>query len=175
MASTAAETTVEHLLERIREPLLEIEREYRSRGRSVTELGLEKLARQITAVVPVPSPVNEQIGPFYRTDQVVRLLDITRQAVHDRVRKGGLLAAQTVEGTWVYPTFQFDGRHLIDGLKAVLREFDLSEADRWAIAAWWVSPDAALNGQSPLEWIRKGKDQNRVRSLARNADRRWKQ
>ena len=175
MASTAAETTVERLLERIREPLLEIERKYRLRGRSVTELGLEKLARRITAVVPVPSPVNELIGPFYRTDQMVRLLDISRQAVHDRTRKGGLLAAQTLEGTWVYPTFQFDGRHLVNGLKAVLREFDLTETDRWAIAAWWVSPDTALTGQSPLEWIRAGRDLDRVRSLARAADRRWKQ
>lgn len=175
MASTTAETTVDRLLDQIRKPLLKIEREYRKRGRSVTELGIEKLAQRITAVVPVPSPINERIGPFYRSDQVVRLLGITRQAVHDRTHKGGLVAAQTAESTWVYPTFQFEGRHLVVGLKAVLKEFDLSETDRWAVAAWWVSPDAALRGLSPLEWIRAGRDLDRVLSLARDAGRRWRQ
>ncbi len=175
MASTAAETTVDHLLERIRGPLLKIEQEYRRRGRSVTELGLEKLADRITAMVPVPSPVNDRIGPFYRSDQVVRLLGITRQAVHDRTRKGSLIAAKTADSTWVFPTFQFEGRHLVKGLTTVLKEFDLSKSDRWAVAAWWVSPDAALSGLSPLQWLREDRDPDRVRSLARNADQRWRQ
>ena len=177
MTSTAAENTVERLLERIRKPLLAIEREYRARGRSVTELGLEKLAHRIAAVVPVPSPVNELIGPFYRSDQVSLLLGITRQAVHERIRKGGLLAARTADGVWVYPTFQFDGRRLLEGLKTVLKEFDLDEVDRWAVAAWWVSPSAGLNAQSPspLEWLRSGGDLARIRALARDANRRWTQ
>jgi hypothetical protein len=31
--------------------------------------------RPLTAIVPTASPVDAQFGPFYRTDQVARLLD----------------------------------------------------------------------------------------------------
>jgi hypothetical protein len=172
--STAAEATVDRLLARVREPLLEIERRYRAQGRSVADAGLEEVARRMTAMVPAASPVNAQFGPFYRTDQVVRLLGITRQAVADRVRKRSLLGMRTTEGTWVYPTFQFVDRGILAGLSDTLRCFDLAIADGWAVAAWLTSPSAALRGQRPVDRLRAGDGVADVLAVARDAMRRWR-
>src|SRR3972149_5274841 len=93
----AMEATVERALERVRESLLDIEKRCRASGRSVAELGIDEVARRMTSAVPAPSPVNDEIGPFYRTDQVVSLLGITRQAVNERLRQRSLLRKEARE------------------------------------------------------------------------------
>jgi hypothetical protein len=175
MASSTSEITVDRLLRRVREALLEIEEDYRARGRSVAELGVDTLAERMAAVVPLPSPVNEQIGPFYRGDQVARLLGVSRQAVHERAKKGALLALRTADGAWVYPTFQFDGRRLVAGLGELLAVFKRADVDRWAVAAWLASPTAALQGGSPLDAVHAGVDAGALAALARDALHRWTQ
>jgi hypothetical protein len=172
--SAAAEATVDRLLARVREPLLEIERRYRAQGRSVADAGLDEIARRMAAMVPAASPVNAQFGPFYRTDQVARLLGITRQAVADRIRKRSLLGMRTKEGTWVYPTFQFVDRSILPGLPDALRCFDLAVADGWAVAAWLTSPSAVLAGRRPLDHLRAAGGVAEVLAVARDAMRRWK-
>jgi hypothetical protein len=172
--SAAAAATVDRLLARVRGPLLEIERRYRAQGRSVADAGLDELARRMTAMVPAESPVNEQFGPFYRTDQVARLLGITRQAVADRIRKRSLLAMRTRDGTWVYPTFQFMERGILPGLVDTLRCFDFAVADGWAVAAWLTSPSAGLGGRRPLDRLRAAGGGADVLSVARDAMRRWR-
>jgi hypothetical protein len=166
------EATVERVLDRVRESLLDIERRYRATGRSVTDLGIDEVARRMASAVPAPSPVNEHIGPFYRTDQVVSLLGITRQAVSERLGKRTLLGVKTREGVWVYPVYQFENRGILPGLPEVLRSFD-RRSDRWAVAAWLVSKDARLGGERPIDRIRAGVELDRVKFLARDASRRW--
>jgi Antitoxin Xre/MbcA/ParS C-terminal toxin-binding domain len=172
--SPAAEATVDRLLARVRGPLLEIERRYRAQGRSVADAGLDEIASRMTAMVPATSPVNAQFGPFYRTDQVARLLGITRQAVADRIRKRSLLGMRTKEGTWVYPTFQFVDRGILSGLSDALRCFDFTVADGWAVAAWLTSPSAVLGGRRPLDRLRAGDGVADVLAVARDAMRRWR-
>ena len=173
MSKSAAEMTVERVIRRVRDALIDIEERYRARGRSVTELGIEELADRMTAVVPLPSPVNEKIGPFYRSEQVARILGVSRQAVNERVRKHAILALRTTDETLVYPTFQFDGRQLLPGLKSVLAEFRHKDIDRWAVAGWLVSPTAALADASPLDVVQTGADLEGVRQLARDTLGRW--
>ena len=139
MRDSATNTTVERVLQHVRAALLDIEKSYRAQGRSVAELGAEQLAERMVAAVPLPSPVNERIGPFYRGEQVAKLLHISRQAVHERAKTGSLLALRTADDFWVYPTFQFKGRGVIPRLQEVLAEFRQAQPDRWAIAAWLVS------------------------------------
>jgi hypothetical protein len=170
--SGSPSATVDRLLTRVRPALVAIEEEYRRQGRSVAELGVDELAGRMAAVVPAPSPVNALFGPFYRTDQVVSLLGVTRQAVADRVRQGSLLAMRTEEGTWVYPVLQFERKRVLPQLAIVLRAFDRG-SDGWAVAAWLVSPNAALSGEKPIDCIRGGRDVDRVAELARLAGRRW--
>ena len=175
MTNSASDATVERVVSRVRDALLDIEAHYKERGRSVAELGIDELAQRMAAVVPLPSPVNDQIGPFYRSEQVARLLDISRQAVNERVKRSAILALRTADGMWVYPAFQFDGRRLLAGLADVLAELRQKDVDRWAVAAWLVSPTAALDAASPLEAIRTGGNLEAVRQLARDALRRWTQ
>lgn len=175
MAGSAAEVTVERVVRRVRDVLLTIEERYRARGRSVAELGIDELAKRMAAVIPLPSPVNDQIGPFYRSEQVARLLGVSRQAVNERAKRGSILAMHTADGLLVYPTFQFDGRRILAGLTEVLAELRQQEVDRWAVAAWLVSPTAALDGATPLDAIRAGDRLQAVRQLARDALRRWTQ
>lgn len=66
-------TTVERVLQHVRAALVDIEKSYRARARSAAELGAEQLAERMVAAVPLPSPVNERIGPFYRGEQVAKL------------------------------------------------------------------------------------------------------
>lgn len=176
-ASAAAQSrspsaTVDRLLTRVRPALVAIEEEYRRQGRSVAELGVDELAGRMAAVVPAPSPVNARFGPFYRTDQVVSLLGVTRQAVADRVRQRSLLAMRTEEGTWVYPVLQFERGRVLPQLPTVLRAFDRAY-DGWAVAGWLVSPNAALSGERPVDWIRASREAERVAELARLTARRW--
>jgi len=173
MTDSVSDVTIDRLLRRVRQALVVIEQGYRAQGRSVAELGLEELAERMAAVVPLPSPVNDRIGPFYRGEQVARLLGVTRQAVHERAKKENLLALRTADDAWVYPTFQFDGRRIVAGLPAVLAA--LKGADRWAVAAWLVSPTAALGGKTPLEVVRASREPQAVSDLARDALRRWVQ
>ena len=175
MATTAAaaEATIDRLLARVRRPLVAIERSYRAQGRSVADAGLDEVARRMAAMVPSPSPVNAQFGPFYRTDQVVRLLGITRQGVADRIRKRTILGMRTTEGTWVFPTLQFVGRTVLPGLADVLRCFDPTTADGWAIASWLTSPSVALGGMRPVDSVTSSTKADAVLALARDAARRW--
>lgn len=175
MRDSATHTTVERVLQHVRAALLDIEKTYRAHGRSVAELGVEQLAERMVATVPLPSPANERIGPFYRGEQVAKLLHISRQAVHERAKTGSLLALRTADDLWVYPTFQFKGRGIIPGLQEVLAEFRQAQPDRWAVAAWLVSPTAALNGLSPLETLRSTRKLAAVIGLAQDAVLRWTQ
>ena len=76
---------------------------YRGQNRDLSDLGTpEALAGRMAAAIPLPSPWDEVLGPFYGTGQVRRLLGgITRQAVDDRVRRRRLLALRTADGKYV--------------------------------------------------------------------------
>ena len=100
----------------------------------------------------------EQVGPFYNTEGVMALLGgVTKQAVHDRVRRHRLLALQTGSGRLVYPTSQFSGSKVIDGLGAVLDVLVPDEVESWAIASWLATADPALGDSTPLAALRSGR------------------
>lgn len=77
----------------------DLEARYAERGRSLSELcPPEELAERMVATVPLPSPWGE-LGPFYSTGKVARLLGgISRQAIADRRKRGTLLGLQTIDG-----------------------------------------------------------------------------
>lgn len=67
-------------------------------GRSLEELGSpEELAERMVATVPEPSPWGE-LGPFYSTRKVAKLLGgVSRQAIADRRKRGTLLGLRTAD------------------------------------------------------------------------------
>jgi hypothetical protein len=101
---------------------------------------------------------DQHLGPSYSTRHVRRLFKASKQAVNDRVRRGTLLAFRNEAGELVYPAFQFgpNGRPLA-GLSAVIGAFKDAIETPYTIAAWLVSPEAELDGSTPIEELRRGR------------------
>ena len=149
---------------------------YRGQNRDLSDLGTpEALAGRMAAAIPLPSPWDEVLGPYYGTGQVRRLLGgITRQAVDDRVRRRRLLALRTADGKYVYPTFQFDRKgQVLAGLPQVLRTFSKDVVDGWTLAGWLRARQRQLNGSSVVDWLRGAGDEEQVGLLAREAAERF--
>ena len=133
----------------------------------------QELAGRMLAMVPDPAPnkMAELVGPFYDTPRVVTLLGISKQGVHDRVKRGSLLGMQTSDHMWIYPVFQFTERHIRPDLALVLRLF--RGQPRWSVGVWLAGPNAELGGVSPEEWLRAGGDPDLVLRLAGQTIGRW--
>lgn len=99
----------------------------------------------------------DAVGPFYDTESVMLLLGgVSKQAVHDRVRRHRLLALRTGSGRLVYPTAQFDEDRVVDGLGAVLAVLAPDDTEAWMVASWLTTADQALHGFTPLDALRAG-------------------
>lgn len=133
----------------------------------------DHVAGRMLATVPTAHPWDEQTGPFYDTPGVVRLLGVSKQAVADRVRRRTLLAASTAQGRVVYPIWQFDGSKINAAISTVLTAFRHVTVDGWAIASWFTTPAASLDGATPVQWLRGRREAGPVRELARDTARRW--
>jgi len=133
----------------------------------------QQVAQRMLATVPAQHPWDEQIGPFYDTSGVVRLLNASKQAVADRVRRRTLLAASTARGRVVYPVWQFDGGLVNPVISRLVTCFRGVPVDGWAIASWFTTPAAALDGATPVEWVLAGGDPDVAQALAQDAAARW--
>ena len=109
------------------------------------------LAERVAHLLPVLAPFGDAIGPVYTTAQVRELLGASRQAISDRVYRGRLLALRTANGRLVYPTFQFDGDGVRDGIATILQSVGPVE-DPWALAAWMRAQQPAL-GTTIVEYL----------------------
>ncbi|MFL6200443.1 MAG: hypothetical protein ACJ76J_14795 [Thermoanaerobaculia bacterium] len=122
---------------------------------------------------------DDLLGPFYTTAKVSEILGgVSRQAIADRRERHTLLALKTSDGTLVYPTFQFgDHSEILAGLPEILQCFRAKRGDNrvddWTLAGWLVSKLRPLEGRSPVEWLRLGRDPEPVLVLAREAARRY--
>ena len=157
--------------------LEDLEASYASQGLSLHELGApEQLADRMVAALPTPSPWAE-LGPFYGTNRIAKLLGgVSRQAIADRRKRGTLLALRTADNVWVYPEFQFDEHHtVLRGLPEVVRALRDSKIDDWTLAGWLSSPMHSIDRQSPIEWLRQGRQLEPLLTLARDAARRFAQ
>lgn len=94
-----------------------------------------------------------QLGPAYRQLDVARLLGKSKQAVSsDR----GLLKLEMRNRDIAYPAFQFDGRRTLPGIRSVIAVLDPAVATAWTTASWLTSPTDALDGQTPVQALRRG-------------------
>lgn len=167
------EATIEEVMEHLRSELTERLVAHAERGLAVgSHLGSSQaIARAMVEALPEPpSGWNRWLGPFYRTRQLADRLEISRQALADRRRRGTLLALKTSDGHLVYPAFQFraDGS-VLEGLPEVLQTLRASGVDDWTLAGWLATPQDSLEEQSCVEWLRAGGDSERALALARDA------
>lgn len=144
--------------------------------RLIADLGPpDALARRILRAVPMPSPWNGAIGPFYDSAQMAAALGgISRQALAERRQRRTVLALRTADGVFVYPSFQVAHHGMIlRGLRAVLKAFDPAIVDAWSVAGWLVAAQQELAGSTPVEWLVERHDVLPVVALAADANRRF--
>jgi hypothetical protein len=113
------------------------------------------------------------LGPSYETKQVRELLGSSRQAVHERAKRGTLLALRGGDGQPRFPAFQFGptGKPL-PALGEILDVLRPVAASPYTIASWFVTEDAELEGKTPAEWLREGRDPDHaLRAAGRYAAR----
>lgn len=77
----------------------------------------------------------------------------SRQSVHDWRKKGKLLGWQNAKRGYVFPEGQLDARgHPVEGLERIAPFFP----DAWAAWVWLTTPQAALDGETPLALMGRG-------------------
>jgi hypothetical protein len=161
---------VERATHRFARALASVLADYRRKGRSPSDLLGEPESfgeRAVAAQAPSPSPWDDLVGPFLRSDGVEARLGITRQAVAARAARRRLLRVVTADAVHLYPTWQFADGGLLPGLDDVLSLFAEDAIDGWTLAGWLRTRDQEL-GEAPLEALRRG-DVAGVLAVARSA------
>jgi len=95
----------------------------------------------------------QQLGPVYTQGQVAELLGKSKQAIST---DKGLLRLELRDGSVGYPVFQFEGDRILPGIRNVVRALSPVAATTWTVASWLTSPSSDLNGNTPLERLRRG-------------------
>jgi hypothetical protein len=113
-------------------------------------------------------PMAEAVGPFYSGAGIRRVLAIRDDGELGRRRHAWeVLAAQTADGVWVYPTFQVDaeGGCVKPWLLELLSQF--KGIDRWSAALWLTAPHPDLGGLAPVVAGDEGRPVELITELAR--------
>jgi hypothetical protein len=97
------------------------------------------------------------------TREVEALLGISRQAVAKARAEGRLVGLPSGSGRYVYPSWQFGESGALAGLREVRRALRGGD-DPWTLTAFMVSPNARLDGETPLATLRRGELRNVVRA-----------
>lgn len=99
--------------------------------------------------------LNAAGGTLTAEDVATLLGGVTRQAVEKRRDRRTLLGLRRSGGAFVYPVCQFHGGDVLPGLDRFLDAFP-RDTDPWQMLNVLVGPSEALNGQTPLETLRRG-------------------
>jgi hypothetical protein len=127
-----------------------------------------EVARRAAMLAAAGQVWENELGPLLTSAQVRELLDgVSRQRVDELLRAKRLIALRTGAGRWQFPAFQFHDRRPLDALIAAFWAVAEATASAWTAASWCVSPDEALDGQSPTQWARAGGDSQRLARIAR--------
>ncbi len=119
-------------------------------GKGVGEI--DPMASLIASSFRHKAELAARAGGLLNVQQAAQLLGITRQAVDKRRREGKLLAVPR-RGDFHYPPAQFADGEVIAGLRDVLAAIGLQGP--WGTLAFLVAPDDELEGESPLQWLKR--------------------
>lgn len=105
-----------------------------------------------------------EAGGFLTAAQLGHALGITRQAVDKRRKQGALIGLDLGRRGFAYPAWQVGPQGVLAGLPAVLAE--LRDETPWAQAAFFLTTNVWLDGETPLAVLRRGEIE-RVLNAAR--------
>lgn len=94
-----------------------------------------------------------QVGACLSRPAVARLLAKSPQAV---AKDDRLFVFRNGDGRPIYPTFQFDGRAVLDGLVEVVSVLVPADDDL-TVLAWLTAPKPGFGGSTPVELLRAGR------------------
>jgi hypothetical protein len=136
------------------------------------ELGDGARLGQRAALVAAASVMwRHQLGPLLDMRQAQELLGVgSRQAVHDLIQRHRLLALSSEGRRTLIPAFQFSetGRPY-EAVPPILRIFAEADATGWTVASWFTTPRPDLADETPIAWVRVGRDLETVLEAARAA------
>lgn len=138
-----------------------------------TSVPLDDAVDRVMRAAPIDHPYNDDIGPFFTPARAARELNVSRQAISDRMRRGTLIVCETEEGDKVLPTFQFKNQASIAPLIKSARILAHAPVDGWAIATWLSVPQPDLGDLSVRQWVDRGKDTGLVDTLAKQTAAVW--
>jgi hypothetical protein len=97
-------------------------------------------------------------GGCVRAETIAKLLDMTKQAVHMRRRKGGLLAVATGKRSFAFPVWQVHEGRVLDGIPEVIHALASSFGMRHDVQAmrFLLGANPHLSGRRPLDLLRNG-------------------
>lgn len=111
-------------------------------------------------------------GDVLTTEEVRRLLGVSRQALHKRLAGGSLLGLGA-ERTTLFPVWQFSGAAVHPAVAKIVKAFREhmgAEADARLIVSWAVTPQPELKEETPADWLLAGGDEEPLlRAAARAA------
>jgi hypothetical protein len=134
-------------------------------GREARELG-----RRGAEAALAPLIWGEAVGERWSTTYVAEFLGVSRQALHERVKRGTLLGVLGRGTTW-FPTWQFDiaNRNSRPVVPTVLHAFRHTDPPLAPVevAAWALSPQVELEDLTPADWLAAGRPESAVVDAAR--------
>lgn len=120
----------------------------------------DKLARAHVRGLGARQQLAEAEGGSWSSEDVARLLQISKTAVLKRLAAGRLLAwrEERLQAAR-FPRWQFDEHgHVLDGLEEVLEILNQDERlDAWAKILFFLQEKPSLDGRRPLDLLREGK------------------
>jgi hypothetical protein len=125
-------------------------------------------ARRAALVAASGAAWENEVGPLLSSAQVRELLgDVSRQRVDELLRGHRLIGLRDSAGRRRFPSFQFRDARPLEDLVAAYWTLAEASASDWTAASWCTSPDDALDGLSPAQWVHAGADPERLHRVAR--------
>jgi hypothetical protein len=95
---------------------------------------------------------SSHVGPFYDIGGVLAVIGDTEAALDQMVSAGEVLMVLTLDGTKLFPSFQF-GPHgeLLPSLTMISRLLQPIVDDSWDVALWLTTPISSLDDRSCAE------------------------
>ncbi len=120
----------------------------------------QKLAQAHVRGLEVRQNLLEAEGGSWSSEEVARLLHISKTAVLKRLSSGRLLAwrEERLQAAR-FPRWQFDEHgNVLDGLEDVLAILNQdARLDKWGKVLFFLQEKPSLGGRRPLDLLRKGK------------------
>lgn len=104
--------------------------------------------------------LKEEGGCVSDAEFAKRLNVSSRQTVHNYRDKGKIFAVPVGARNFVYPAWQVYRNRLLPGLEAVLSVLRSQKMSPVGLALFFLTPAEALDGDRPLDRLRRGEEQD---------------